>query len=384
MNFMFENFISRENLIECKDLVNDTQPRFQVSPLINTALRSKTVMDYMTHTNENHIIPVGVNGSIDGWAKGKGNSGTSLFDNLSKEYLENLRNRKAILLIDFSLEGYQTDWLFRWFHYECSRLNIPEQSIVYVTGNMLVDVQYEGWADVLAIRNRIKCIPYAGFEEFIYTVSTKEPEITVDSHLDYKIKSDTWSFNCPQKRPRKHRVEFFEKMKESNLLEKGLCSFPEKNHYILGEKHDKDWGYYINRIHSDYCLKTFVSVVSEPQYYELELSTFTSEKIFKPIACSHPFIVLGGRGSLDIMKKRGYKTFSEWFDESYDTLPDTERMDAIIQVLKYIDSIEDKVSWFESMRPVLEHNKKQLEHNSTNPDAAFIELGNYYKEYFNE
>ena len=384
MNFIFENFETRENFIDCKDFVNDQQRRFQVSPLVNNYSRKTRLIDLITHTNGNHIISTGVNGSIDGWAKGKGNSGTSLFDNLSKTYLENLRNRKAILLIDFSLEGYQTDWLFQWFHDECSRLKIPPQAVVYTVGNMLVGSQYEDWADLRGITNRIKCIPYAGFEEFIYTVSTKEPEITVDTHLDYKIKSETWSFNCPQKRPRKHRVEFFEKMKEANLLEKGLCSFPEKNHYILDEKHDKDWGYYINRIHPDYCLKTFVSVVSEPQYYERELSTFTSEKIFKPIACSHPFIVLGGKSSLDIMKKRGYRTFSKWFDESYDTLPDTQRMDAIIEVLKYIDSIEDKVSWFESMRPVLEYNRKQLETNSSQPDVAIVELEKYYKEYFNE
>lgn len=90
--------------------------------------------------------------------------------------------------------------------------------------------------------------------------------------------------------------------------------------------------------------------MSEPQYYERELSTFTSEKVFKPIACYHPFIVLGGRGELEILKGRGYKTFSDYFDESYDTLDDTERMDAIIKTLKYIHSIEDKVSWYESMR----------------------------------
>ena len=385
MNFMFENFNTKENLISCDDIVVG-RGRFQVSPMINNICRTMMPIDLMTHYNNNCLISVGVNGAIDNWAKGVGLSEKSLFDFLSEKYLAKLRDGTAMLLIDFSLEGYQTDWLFQWFHDECSRLKIPPQAIVYTVGNMLVDSQYKNWADLRGITDRIKCIPYANFEEFIYITSNYAAiKTTVNKHIEYKKINTTWSFNCPQKRPRPHRHEFFQKMVEADILDKGLCSFPDKNHYILGETHDKeDWGYYIARVHPDYCLKTFVTVVSEPQYYERELSTFTSEKVFKPIACHHPFIVLGGKGELDILKRRGYRTFSKWFDESYDTLPDTQRMDAIIEVLKYIDSIKDKVSWFESMRPVLEHNRKQLEINSTQPDVAIVELERYYKEYFNE
>jgi hypothetical protein len=382
---MFENFNTKENFNSCEEKINENQNRFQVSPLVNNMTRMTLEIDLINHSNNNYIISSGVNGSIDQWAKGSGSGDISLFDHLSEKYLNGLRNKNALLLIDFSLEGYHTDWLFQWFHDECSRLKIPPQAIVYTVGNMLVNSQYEYWADLRGITDRIKCLPYANFEEYIFTNSKYAArKTTVDKHIQYKKTNTTWSFNCPQKRPRQHRHEFFDKMKEANILDKGLCSFPEKNHHILGETHDKDWGYYIARVHPDYCLKTFVTVVSEPQYYERELSTFTSEKVFKPIACYHPFIVLGGKGELDILKRRGYRTFSKWFDESYDTLPDTQRMDAIIEVLKYIDSIEDKVSWFESMRPVLEHNRKQLEKNSSRPDVAMVELERYYKEYFNE
>ena len=384
MNFMFEDFSTRENLISCDDIVSG-RGRFQVSPLVDTMCRMKTMSDLIHHDNENCLISVGVNGTIDNWAKGFGLSEKSLFDYLSDKNLTKLRDGTAILLIDFSLEGYQTDWLFSWFHGECERLSIPPQSIVYVTGNMLVDSQYKEWANNRSVFARIKCLPYALFEEYIYTIVYKQENVgSVDNHIEYKNNNETWSFNCPQKRPRNHRVEFFDKMIEANILDKGLCSFPERNHYILGETHDKDWQFYMGRVGTDYALKTFVTVVSEPQYYERELSTFTSEKVFKPTACYHPFIVLGGRGELEILKGRGYKTFSDYFDESYDTLDDTKRMDAIIETLKYINSIEDKVSWFESMRPVLEHNFNTLVENSSKPDVAHVELEKYYKEYFGE
>lgn len=384
MNFMFEDFSIRENLIECDDVVAG-RGRFQVSPMVNNIFRTKSDQDFLTHDNDNFLISVGVNGSVENWAKGFGLSEKSLFDFLSESYLTNLRHGTAILLIDFSLEGYQTDWLFSWFHSECERLSIPPQAIVYVTGNMLVDSQYEEWANKKSFSARIKCLPYALFEEFIYTVVGKQKNVgSVDAHIEYKNENEVWDFNCPQKRPRQHRVEFFEKMTHHNILEKGLCSFPERGHYILGETHDKDWQFYMHRVGTEYALKTFVTVVSEPQYYDRELSTFTSEKVFKPIACYHPFIVLGGKGELEIMKSRGYRTFSDYFDESYDKLDDTKRMDAIIETLKYIDSIQDKVAWFESMRPVLEHNYNQLMENSLKPDIAHIELEKYYKEYFGE
>jgi hypothetical protein len=385
MNFIFENFLTRENLLSCEDKFEDSRKRFQVSPMVNVICRTVGQAELQTHDSKNVIIPVGVNGAIEQWAKGEEFGGTSLFDFINDSYLEKLRDGTAILLIDFSLEGYQESWLFSWFHSECERLLIPPQAIVYVTGNMLVDRHYEEWANSRSIFNRIKCLPYALFEEHVKTLSMMQTNIeSVDEHIEYKKNNQVWAFNCPQKRARYHRHEFFDKMSVSGVLERGLCSFPARDHYILGEKHDQDWMHYMNRIHTDYSLKTFVSVVSEPQYYDKELTTFTSEKVFKPIACYHPFIVLGGKGELEIMKSRGYKTFSDYFDESYDKLDDTKRMDAIIETLKYIDSIEDKVSWFESMRPVLEHNYNQLTENSSKPDVAHIELRQYCKDYFYE
>ena len=381
MNFMFEDFSTRENLLSCDDKI-DGRTRFQVSPMVNTMCRTMKVNDLMKHDDDNFLISTGVNGSIDNWARGFGLSEKSIFDFLTEDNLKKLQSGRALFLVDFSLEGYHVDWLFDWFHAEAKRLHIPEQCIIYVTGNMLIAEQYEEYADMKGLDDRIKCIPYAGFEEFISITRQKSNQYTIDEDILFKEQNKTWAFNCPQKRARKHRTEFFDKLIENNLLEKGLCSFPDRNVYILGEKHTEDWNHYIGRTHPEYCLKTFVTVVSEPQYYEEELSTFTSEKVFKPIAMGHPFIVLGGQRSLEVLKSRGYKTFSDYWDESYDTLPDNQRMDAIIELLEYIDSIENKVEWYKSLRPVLEHNLDQFKENCSKEDIAITELRNYYQEYF--
>jgi hypothetical protein len=43
-----------------------------------------------------------------------------------------------------------------------------------------------------------------------------------------------------------------------------------------------------------------------------------SEKIFKPIAYQHPFLLAGVQGSLRALRSHGFETFPEIFDESYD------------------------------------------------------------------
>ncbi len=66
------------------------------------------------------------------------------------------------------------------------------------------------------------------------------------------------------------------------------------------------------------------TVVSEAQYNDSQKSIFLSEKTFKPIACSHPFQILGAKGSLKELRKLGYLTFENLFDESYDELDNIE------------------------------------------------------------
>ena len=62
---------------------------------------------------------------------------------------------------------------------------------------------------------------------------------------------------------------------------------------------------------------TWVSVVLE-SYQLLDTEIFFSEKTFRPIYVLQPFVILGNPGSLKKLKEMGYKTFSNWWDESYD------------------------------------------------------------------
>ncbi len=97
-----------------------------------------------------------------------------------------------------------------------------------------------------------------------------------------------------------------------------------------------------------------------------ENTLFLSEKIFKPIIFFQPFIAFARPGTLKLMRDLGYQTFSDFIDESYDTIEnDKERM------YKTVDSIKKFVSLPESqlqdfmleMKPIFKHNYIVLKNN---------------------
>lgn len=73
-----------------------------------------------------------------------------------------------------------------------------------------------------------------------------------------------------------------------------------------------------NTMRKDLFLDSCINLVTETSYIDNEL--FISEKILKPILNYQPFIVLGPMNYLKELKKLGFKTFSEFWDESYDSV----------------------------------------------------------------
>ena len=84
-----------------------------------------------------------------------------------------------------------------------------------------------------------------------------------------------------------------------------------------------------------------------------------TEKTFKPIALGMPFVIVGTHGSLEYLRSYGFKTFGDFWDESYDTIADDrERIAAIAKTLKDLDDLSEleKTSLYRSMVPIIQHN----------------------------
>jgi hypothetical protein len=90
---------------------------------------------------------------------------------------------------------------------------------------------------------------------------------------------------------------------------------------------------------------------------------YLSEISFKSISVKRPFILLGVAGTLAYLKKLGFQTFDQYWDESYDQIEDFEqRVDAIIDIIHIWSrkSVVELQQIAEQMTPVLEHNFNHL------------------------
>ena len=421
MKFIFEDTKNFLNFTNCEDINPSGIRRFGVSPLLNASHLFYVSNEInTTHTfhdsNEDlkkYIISCGVNHSPEDWT-GYYENVKSLFSHLNEKYLRDLQNGDAILLIDQSFEGYQTEWLWDWFHKECKEWKISPKQIVYVTGNMVVDEFYDKWATNNNIDERIKVIGYPHFEldlgiTVLHMPHRNESLPTWEDHIKYKTDNidNIKTFACLNKRLRPHRIWFYKYMFEAGILDKGLVSmnkFEKSNWYfegktiepdyvdnltenlpllVYGKRNDEmDDNHYIRRFNDQICLDTFVTVISEAHCGDSNNTMFISEKTYKVIACRQPFIIMGNKDTLKKLRETGYRTFDGFIDESYDSLPTFERMEAIVESIKKIINIEDKLSWFKSMEEIVEHNYRTFMGKLINRPIEFLELERYSNEIF--
>ena len=112
-----------------------------------------------------------------------------------------------------------------------------------------------------------------------------------------------------------------------------------------------------NNLNDQAHMDSFVNIVSESLLHNT--TVFFSEKIYKPIFVAQPFLLVGNPRSLEVLQSQGYKTFSKWWDESYDQEPDLyKRMGKIFDVMKEIASwdMEKCFEVTQEMLPTLIHN----------------------------
>lgn len=108
----------------------------------------------------------------------------------------------------------------------------------------------------------------------------------------------------------------------------------------------------------------FCDVVTESRF--AQPTPNYSEKVHQPMWYRKPFILMAPPGTLKYLHEHGYKTFSDFWDESYDSCTNhEERLYKIFEVIKYIESksIDELRVIYKAMEPILSHNRKQVESN---------------------
>ena len=106
---------------------------------------------------------------------------------------------------------------------------------------------------------------------------------------------------------------------------------------------------------------SFVSVVTESRFAQPTANY--SEKLYQAIVHRRPFIMVAPPNSMRCVREAGFRTFSEFWDESYDTCANHEdRLRKIFELIDHLDSfsMDELMDKYIAMREVLEHNFNML------------------------
>ena len=437
MHFKFEHMSNNgnRNLTTCHDKNLSGLRRFTPSPIINEFYMSNTNQEATPYTfaktqmykGQRYVIATGVAHAPWDWC-GPDDTGLgfdknapnkqSLFSYINKKDKKYLRKGGAYLLIDQSHEGYHTEWLWAWFHNNLETYNIPPKQVIYVTGNLDSKDQYDLWAKDRLPENKMLIVPYPHFETAISNILNNNISRypSFDQHMQYKESNldSIKTYNALQKRPRAHRAWIFKHLFDAKLLESGINSMntferinttfednvmsendyndiikklpmlpPNTKSDGLNAFASSDCGNYLTMFNEQIMLDTWLSVVSEASFGESDYECFLSEKTFKPIACNHPFIIAGNKGSLARLRELGYKTFSPYIDESYDNLNTWERLAAITKEISRINNMKrvDKLEWYRNLKHILDFNYNLLKSRSSKSNSKYLQkIENYVND----
>ena len=117
---------------------------------------------------------------------------------------------------------------------------------------------------------------------------------------------------------------------------------------------DNTWGDAV--VHETAFRDTYFSLVTETVFsYPY---SFRTEKIWKPIAIGHPFVVAANYGFYRDLHNLGFKTFSHVIDESFDTIDNNQdRIERIAQVVEDLCQ-QDLASFYRECYNVCKYNQE--------------------------
>tara|TARA_B100000683_G_C12430278_1_gene531427 strand:- start:184 stop:1293 length:1110 start_codon:yes stop_codon:yes gene_type:complete len=220
----------------------------------------------------------------------------------------------------------------------------------------------DGIADVLKKCQFIKFRPYYSGKYWLYQLN---PIKHHNPDKDY--------FCLMNDKPlRDHRSYMFEHLNKNNLLADGICNFNKNkdwakdiegsygSEYIRSTDWKKLEPYFLPVI--EYYNRTWIEVVVETLGRSHDTDSFyCTEKTFKPIGMSHPFMVVACKNHLKNLHNLGFKTFGDHIDESYD---DKENIDDRCMIIadNLIDLKNRMPKFYQDTKHIREHNLKNLAH----------------------
>jgi hypothetical protein len=300
--------------------------------------------------------------------------GPNILYEIPKNIIEDAQNKKIVIVIDNQSEGRNLKYSnfdgFLEMHLTMRNLKLPPFSVLLINGDMMVPEQYEQW---LQEHNADPMFNHICLLAWTY-IFRKSPIPEYPLILD-ALKNDSKDYNSLNRTTRDHRSAHLYSLIKHNILKRGLVSGnwtnnlnqpkdtllqksriinvtrEELTHTLWGNLPVEADGPWLEAdpdssdkhiFNYDIYKNSLVSVVTETHF--IEKDTFFTEKIFKPIAAGHPFILLGSWRMLEALRKLGYRTDFDMFDDSYDNIISNSNRFAEVheQIIRWISLSRDE------------------------------------------
>jgi len=322
-------------------------------------------------------------------------------DILPDYVLQGARDHRCKIIFDNSLEGHEVSNIIPALYKSLDELKIPGHQVYYITNNLYAERHHLEYVADKSIDNYVNVISFmynvSDVKRLIYSKNIVEggrlPEVVdIQKKIEHKTKNlhKMISFLKVNRTGRAERNLFMLYINKNNLYSKFNISFPEygeehsytnfpelatesnieslksklpfdidqtdiDNHGPPGigaGKFDADLPFQIR--HYD---NTFISVVMCA--FPFDNACHLHSSTFNPMYCGHPVIQFGPKGHLEELRKRGFKTFNGWWDESYDSIEDGwERLQAIFNIVTQLSkkSPSEMLDMYKDMKDTLQHN----------------------------
>lgn len=276
------------------------------------------------------------------------------------EVVQDIKNDRARFVVISTAEGsgFNLDKRLEFIKLQSRAHNIPLNKIIYIDCNCVA----KNTLDAIGIKN----VYYNKWQYGLY--HNHDINVISQNILNKKLRNK--KYLCLNKGAKHHRAYLVDSLLRLGLAEDALITFPNKHINFSINNFDGEWAQYqtlkayvpmildikdpaiqpdtatpdapfVNpaALNIDIQTSAYINIVTETHYSKDYTRMHLSEKTFKPILSLQPFIIVGQQHSLKCLKEMGYKSFNDFFDESYDNIEnDKERFNAIIEQIKIINS----------------------------------------------
>lgn len=307
---------------------------------------------------------------------------------ISREVLNDLKEKKALVFIDWAHENFVDKSQFDLLHEQLNYSEIPNMQIMFAFNSFNAKEIYESWYSPGERKLDVLNWPFLLFHNSYHYLS--QP----DKRMDVSIWHATRNTLRPHhgifkiRRGRPYRLALLYRLCTDNLLYKMDYSMLDNITLYHTMRMASCFPYEYNEekiteLHSQFPVnlktetnKTFLDIsgwgdnTPEPSknaYFDITCETYMeqngyksfTEKVSKPLVHFNPFFFVGFQGALALLRELGFKTFSPYIDESYDDEPDqVKRLDMIYTEVKRLLAMsqEEIHNWYWSMEDILLHN----------------------------